>query len=482
MKNEKKHIDRLYQEGLKNFEAAPSDAVWENISERIHGKQKKRRVIPLWIRLSGIAAGLLLLITLGNKLFFQDDTSNPEINDIIVNTESKPQQNNKDTKDVFDTNTSNTENVAQEDSNKDDVEELSNKTQESTTVNKNESVIAKNKKSAPSKNTNVLTPQKNTIQEDISKSSKEKNTVAKAENSALNQLEEDLKNTEEEAVNTIANNATVDEKDESVGKLSIEDAIAEDLEKQKEDELITKEKVSTRWSVASNVAPVYFNSLGSGSSIHSEFNNNTKSGNINMSYGVAANYAISDKINLRVGVNNVKLGYNTHDVVNLSAGANPISAVNVENIAVSRNTSGIFTSANAGGVSFAQVPETLTNSFNSSINQELGFFEIPVELQYNITSNKLGVNVIGGFSALFLNNNEIFSTLDGNTTLIGNATNINNLSYSANLGLGLNYKLSNRLNLNLEPMFKYQLNTFRNTSGNFKPYFIGVYSGLSFKF
>ena len=97
-----------------------------------------------------------MLITLGNKLFFQDDTSNPEINDIIVNTESKPQQNNKDTKDVFDTNTSNTENVAQEDSNKDDVEELSNKTQESTTVNKNESVIAKNKKSAPSKNTNVL--------------------------------------------------------------------------------------------------------------------------------------------------------------------------------------------------------------------------------------------------------------------------------------------------------------------------------------
>ena len=83
---------------------------------------------------------------------------------------------------------------------------------------------------------------------------------------------------------------------------------------------------------------------------------------------------------------------------------------------------------------------------------------------------------------MFLSNNEIYSTFDGQTSLIGNATNINNLSYSANLGFGLNYKLSNKLNLNLEPMFKYQLNTFKNTSGNFKPYFIGVYSGLSFKF
>ena len=55
------------------------------------------------------------------------------------------------------------------------------------------------------------------------------------------------------------------------------------------------------------------------------------------------------------------------------------------------------------GMSFAQVPEPLTNDFNASINQELGFLEIPLEIQYKITNTKLGINAIGGFSALFLN-------------------------------------------------------------------------------
>jgi hypothetical protein len=31
-------------------------------------------------------------------------------------------------------------------------------------------------------------------------------------------------------------------------------------------------------------------------------------------------------------------------------------------------------------------------------------------------------------------------------------------------------------------MFKYQINTFNQNSGNFKPYFIGLYSGISFSF
>jgi len=159
----------------------------------------------------------------------------------------------------------------------------------------------------------------------------------------------------------------------------------------------------------------------------------------------------------------------------------PIKPIAVRNIEIDK-TPIELAYVTVAGMSFAQVPELLSNEYNASIDQELAFLEIPLEIQYKIINTKLGISAIGGFSALFLNSNEIYSTLNGNSTLIGKATNINNLSYSANLGFGFNYKLSNKLNLNLEPMFKYQLNTFRNTSGNFKPYFIGVYSGLSFRF
>ena len=81
-----------------------------------------------------------------------------------------------------------------------------------------------------------------------------------------------------------------------------------------------------------------------------------------------------------------------------------------------------------------------------------------------------------------MNNNEIFSVLDGEKTLLGEATNVNKTSFSANFGVGMNYNITKKINLNIEPTFKYQLNTFDNTSGDVKPYFIGIYSGIKYKF
>ncbi|MEP5830920.1 MAG: hypothetical protein ABJ300_11650, partial [Maribacter dokdonensis] len=68
------------------------------------------------------------------------------------------------------------------------------------------------------------------------------------------------------------------------------------------------------------------------------------------------------------------------------------------------------------------------------------------------------------------------------TTEIGEANNINDLNFSANMGLGLNYNFSQKVRFNVEPIFKYQLNTFSDVNGTFRPYSVGVYSGLTFKF
>ena len=40
--NDKKNIDRLFQEKFKDFEMAPDDAVWNRISESLPKKKKKR--------------------------------------------------------------------------------------------------------------------------------------------------------------------------------------------------------------------------------------------------------------------------------------------------------------------------------------------------------------------------------------------------------------------------------------------------------
>jgi len=507
MKNDKKHIDRLFQEGLKNFEATPSYSVWENVSEQVLNNQEQRKVIPLWMKLSAIAASLLLLFTLGNNIFFQDNVDNPELNNTIVDTESQnKQETNKplDSTTIISKEKTNNEDLAKEDPSSGSVggiEDSSNNaintSYKSTIVNnKNqEAIVAKNDKNASSKNNEINLSSKNdVINNELAKdatvstiaSNSNSNTI-KVDNSKINPLKEDLS----KAADINASVANVEKKFTEIedidltkaGEKSIEEAIAENnLAKEGEEDELTDDEEAKRWSLAPTIAPVYFNSMGTGSSMDAEFVNNTKSGEVNMSYGVSASYAINDKINVRVGVNNVKLGYNTHDVFDATdIEMNPIKSVAIKNISLDK-TPAQLAYVTVAGMSFAQVPEPLVNDYNASINQDLGFLEIPLEIQYNITNSKFGINAIGGFSALFLNTNEIYSTLDGSSTLIGKATNINNLSYSANLGLGFKYNVSNSININLEPMFKYQLNTFKNTSGDFKPYFIGVYSGLSFKF
>jgi hypothetical protein len=114
--------------------------------------------------------------------------------------------------------------------------------------------------------------------------------------------------------------------------------------------------------------------------------------------------------------------------------------------------------------------------------QDFGYLEVPVELQYNLMDRKLGINLIGGVSSLFLTENAVTLVSDNTSTSMGEANNINEVNFSTNFGLGMYYRLTPKMQLNLEPMFKYQLNTFSDTAGNFQPFSVGVYSGLSFRF
>ena len=105
-----------------------------------------------------------------------------------------------------------------------------------------------------------------------------------------------------------------------------------------------------------------------------------------------------------------------------------------------------------------------------------------MEFNYAILDKKLGVNLIGGVSSLFLVDNMVSLESGGLVTDIGQANNVNDVNFSTNVGIGINYEFSQNLQLNVEPMFKYQLNTFTETAGDFRPYAIGVYSGVRYRF
>ena len=83
---ENKNIERLFQEKFKDFEALPPQESWNIIADRLNEKKKKRRIVPIWFQLSGVAASILLVGGLIWNFTAQNETEQlPVFENTIVN-------------------------------------------------------------------------------------------------------------------------------------------------------------------------------------------------------------------------------------------------------------------------------------------------------------------------------------------------------------------------------------------------------------
>ncbi|OZV70772.1 outer membrane protein [Winogradskyella aurantia] len=524
--SDKKQIDRLFQEKFKDFEVHPDDQVWNRISESLPKKKKKRKVLPLWWQIAGVAAAIVLLFTVGITIFNSEDGSDEQLP--VVNSEVKYKNKSSDYDNANENqaaeylkNNNSSNNVVVETDSIDDLKIKSNevgnsiitqfpkanrksKSSQSTVIanqstnkqkplsnNKTNDLIkitSENKANRTVANStdNVSIPtskdglKTNGELKSVIATSVKDNSTAVTETHSEKVNDTKNKNNTNTDLNSIESAQTNETMPEEFNTLTIEEAIAEQTNTTNE-----KEKVNERdrWSISPNVAPVYFSSLGQGSPINEQFNNNAKGGDVNMSYGIAGSYAISNRLKIRAGINRVNLNQTTADVfafVGAQSSANGVMA-RMPNVDYKSNVASIALMSSEM-MNRNSSPELFNTKIAGNLEQRFGFLEVPLELEYRLLDKKFGVNLVGGFSTFFLNENEIYADVNGSSTLIGEANNINSTSFSANLGLGVDYNLTQQWNINLEPMFKYQLNTFNNTSGDFRPFFIGVYTGLSFKF
>lgn len=91
--SDKKHIDRLFQEKFKDFEAQPSAKVWENIQNQLEQPTPKhKKAMPLWAKVASIAAILLLFISIGSIFTGNNDSTSPS----VVNINDKKENTNID--------------------------------------------------------------------------------------------------------------------------------------------------------------------------------------------------------------------------------------------------------------------------------------------------------------------------------------------------------------------------------------------------
>jgi len=521
---DKKNIDNLFQSQLGNFEATPSPEVWDRIEAQLK-KDKDRKVIPLWWRLGGVAALLAILLMVGN-LFFVNDPNQIEIVEQEINPEKVESKEFND--DVFpkseteivstpenptsDKPSINTDKELHSDKTNN---QLTEEIQNNSIVEEQTSIKEKTKRPTATKD---ITPSDKGVT-GITKADQKRKPIGnekdQGKTKAIDVPSGVLSEKTEVAVNNVPTNRPDENKagaienskittptkaEEVVGIATQEDikeepasevapekkSIFDAIEEAKEATVATVEENPNKgWEVTPNVGPVYYSSLSGGSSIDPAFSDNSQSGEVNFSYGINVAYNVNDRLSIRSGVNNVNLAYATGGIEVASA---PVSFA-LKSVDYQTSRQQVLTVFDKGTIPmmvdpndpYAQINVKSTTG-NAELRQSITYYEIPLEAKYNLLNKRFGINMIGGLSTLLLSNSEVSVNDQGFRSVLGEANNLNNVSFTTNVGLGFDYKISKRFKFNIEPMFKYQLNPYTDSSVDFKPYYFGIYSGLSFKF
>ncbi len=506
-----KNIDRLFQEKLKGLEVTPPDIVWKNIEDALK-KKKERRVFPIWLRI-GTAAAILLLATIGGINYFSNSPNeNNIITDVKGDTNQIIEENSNNSFEIDPSDNDNTiitsvdntddDNSVTEVVSSDDNSKNKNTSITTTVANKNdnsdaetiknETNISKNREEFNSNNNSEKTTlvvlekkQEKSENKNNFKSEDEKQTVAiNQNNTPTNKSSETEVTSEEKSVSTIL----LDSKEIKEEEEEEENAIAYENIKNLEDTLDEKfiidleesEEITKKWSVASVIAPIYYNSFNTkGSPLDLQFENSPKEGSSSVSYGIKVGYQFNKKLILQSGVTLVNVGYTIGEVyINPSP---QFASRGLENVTYV-NTASILNVNAASVLGQTQIETSTTVPLKGQLSQDYGYIEVPLELKYRLTNGKFGVHIVGGFSTLFLNSNDVLVETSEFSSNLGEASNLNTINFSANFGLDLDYDINKNLFINVAPMIKIHTSTFSENSENFEPYIIGFYTGLNYRF
>ncbi len=515
---EKKNLDRLFQEKFKDFEVHPSDQVWKNIVAAKAKKNEHRKMAAIWWRLGGVAALLLLLVTTGVVVW--NSVSKNEINNEpgLVQTEETNKEENTttglantssttltDQKNTLEESETSSESIVNKDESQDssvpnsistsekEKRFFQNEKRQNTVANQNKTTTSQQKSNQGFVNDprNVIEQQSPISTGDVTLN---KETAIDKNPNQSQFIDPTIgidQNTPEEAIavstqkNTEAIQDTTTDAEEVIEepkKSLVEEAARIAANETEEEETKEKEAIAAKWDVGAVAAPVFYGNFG-GSGIDPEFKDNSKTSDVNLSYGVQVSYAVNPKFKVRTGVSNVDLNYNTQDIsFSPSNNARTLRGVDFSQSASFLDITDRVNPSASPALNEDGLGQGSNSVSNGEIQQNVGYIEIPLEAVYVLSDKRLGLELIGGVSTLLLNNNEVFLESNGLRTNLGTSNALNDVSFTTNVGLGLNYKVTEKVKINVEPSLKYQLNAYSNSVGEFKPYYVGIYTGVNYRF
>lgn len=268
-------------------------------------------------------------------------------------------------------------------------------------------------------------------------------------------------------------------------------------EELKQVENITGEQES-KWRIGAMVTPTYYSNfnLVNADGVKDMFDYEKAA--VSYSGGVSFSYNVSKRISIQSGIYYASLGQKVAGVNSYSGFSNFYESKGPGDFIV-RTSSGNIISNNSDiylldGSQTGRVMTQYTldvfdpvksdlDYLNNSLHQNFNYLELPIVMRYKLFDRKIDFNLIGAISYNILLANSAFTYANGIKTYVGETDGINPVTLSSAVGMGLEYSLSDRLLLNLEPTFRYYMTPMGGIGPSaIHPYSFGILSGISFKF
>ena len=258
-----------------------------------------------------------------------------------------------------------------------------------------------------------------------------------------------------------------------------------------------------KWGFGGNFSPLYsFRYTNPKTSQDMSYFHEKETGSYGFTGGMSAIYRAKRRLSIQTGVQFSRTGISLNELMfykNIQTGRLVTTGILRKNIPYQFETS-------IGNVTSADNPHYLADfelpngdlytgnlsalpefdkyeAFDASITQNFEFLEIPLLLRYKLIDRKFGMNVMSGIGTSFLVDNSVFMYYQDQKIPLGETEGLSKLNFAGTLGLGFEYTFNPKLSLNIEPTFKYFLNSFnKNSDLSVHPYFFGIYTGLNIYF
>ena len=494
---ENNHLDELFRSKLENFEQEPPSYVWSRIQEKQQGK--KQRKLFLYMKSAGIAAALLLAFLFGWQLQQTRDGLSPALTETnpAVQPETETTSGSKQPETTASTGRDTTSPPQEQvqfglaSSSEKNQPHQGNK----ITGTKNENLVAEN----AANNHNSASEGLKQLQDD-----RPENRKQKTENLQLLRLLDARLTGSSDSRQLVGK---VENKSKKASTLnSYELAMMNENAKLLADNRMDKRQGG--WQVGAMLAPgLAINQTSQSQEYASNMAAPSSKEDLQLGGGISVAYKTDKRWSIQSGVYYSKLGQTSANQALSSfdgpqsspvvgGGFAPVEAAYF-NTSYDDRSGELLLNTSAGVVAIDNLPTNarLSNGFEAlakndgillnqtEFEQRFEYIEIPLIFRYQLIDATFDVQVMGGFSTSVLVGNNAYAKDGLGSERIGDTRDMNTFNYGTNIGLGFGYGITDKISIHVEPRLKYFLGSLNNNSNiNFKPYTIGIYTGLSYQF